>query len=311
MYPAKALTGNRLAILLCLLPMLGPSLAPADQGVLEINQTCAVNGGCFAGDDPGFPVEIESQGSYVLTSNLDVTVASDPANTTAIEVNDDHVVVDLNGHTILGPASCSSIPVTGCTNSGTGDGIDGRFYTTIKNGSIRGVGDDGILAGPGNRIIGVSLFSNGGSGVAGSDRVAVVEVASDRNGVHGISLDSAGVARDVRVSGNAHMGFNVGGGTVLTNVTAENNGATGIFATDGSKVEASTARKNGNAGILLRDSMVTGNSLFNNAGFGIECDAGSTSAVRGNMFSGNNGTDPEVDGNCPLVADNFCNGSAC
>ena len=30
----------------------------ADEGVLEINQVCAVNTGCFVGDSAGFPVTI-------------------------------------------------------------------------------------------------------------------------------------------------------------------------------------------------------------------------------------------------------------
>ena len=42
--------------LLALALMASPALAV--DGVLEINQTCAVLTGCFAGDIPGFPVTI-------------------------------------------------------------------------------------------------------------------------------------------------------------------------------------------------------------------------------------------------------------
>ncbi len=41
--------------------------AYASDGVLEINQACAVNTGCFPGDDPGFPVTVVQPGSYSLT----------------------------------------------------------------------------------------------------------------------------------------------------------------------------------------------------------------------------------------------------
>ena len=43
----------------------------AVDGVLEINQTCAVNTGCFSGDAAGFPVTIDGSAglSYVLTAN--------------------------------------------------------------------------------------------------------------------------------------------------------------------------------------------------------------------------------------------------
>ncbi len=44
-----------------LLAISGP--AHAVDGVLEINQACAVNAGCFAGDTAGFPVTITGAGS--------------------------------------------------------------------------------------------------------------------------------------------------------------------------------------------------------------------------------------------------------
>lgn len=60
---------------LCLLSLLTlivtfATPAFAVDGVLEINQTCAVQTGCFSGDTPGFPVTINATGSYRLTSNL-------------------------------------------------------------------------------------------------------------------------------------------------------------------------------------------------------------------------------------------------
>jgi hypothetical protein len=61
------------ACLLLLLLLVVASRAVAIDGVLEINQTCAVNTGCFAGDAPGFPVTISATGSYELTSNLTAT----------------------------------------------------------------------------------------------------------------------------------------------------------------------------------------------------------------------------------------------
>ena len=50
---------------------LGPAgPARASDGVLEINQTCATQTGCFPGDAPGLPVTLPVAGSYRLTSNL-------------------------------------------------------------------------------------------------------------------------------------------------------------------------------------------------------------------------------------------------
>jgi hypothetical protein len=56
-----------------LLLLLFAAPALASDGVLEINQTCAVETGCLAGDSPGFPVTISTAGSYRLTGSLNVT----------------------------------------------------------------------------------------------------------------------------------------------------------------------------------------------------------------------------------------------
>ena len=58
----------RLLLTLLLLALTGAAFA--SDGVLEINQTCAVNTGCFSGDAPGFPVTPSDSGSYRLTSDL-------------------------------------------------------------------------------------------------------------------------------------------------------------------------------------------------------------------------------------------------
>ena len=59
----------------------------AGEGVLEINQACAVNPvtGCFSGDAPGFPVTIDGSAgrSYLLTGDL---VIPDP-DTSGISIS--------------------------------------------------------------------------------------------------------------------------------------------------------------------------------------------------------------------------------
>lgn len=86
--------------------LLGVLSAPAAavDGVLEINQTCAVQTGCFAGDAPGFPVTITARGSYRLTSALSTTG-------TAVEVTNDLVTLDLNGFYLSGNGSPGSYGV--------------------------------------------------------------------------------------------------------------------------------------------------------------------------------------------------------
>jgi hypothetical protein len=50
-----------LLTLLLLLALVPPALAV--DGVLEINQTCAEQTGCFTGDAAGFPVTISASGA--------------------------------------------------------------------------------------------------------------------------------------------------------------------------------------------------------------------------------------------------------
>jgi hypothetical protein len=53
-----------------LLAALLPLPALGIDGLVEINQAKALAGGVTASDAPGFPVTLDAQGSYVLTSNL-------------------------------------------------------------------------------------------------------------------------------------------------------------------------------------------------------------------------------------------------
>jgi hypothetical protein len=79
-----------------LLVLAGPALAV--DGVLEINQACAVNTGCFSGDVSGFPVSINGSAgrSYRLTSDLVIP----SVNSNGILANAPDI--DLGGFSIIG-----------------------------------------------------------------------------------------------------------------------------------------------------------------------------------------------------------------
>ena len=92
------MTAGRVALVVAsgVVSIMAAAPALATDGVLEINQACAVQTGCFAGDGPGFPVTLAASGSYRLTSNLDF-----PSNTSsAIDVANSDISIDLNGTTI-------------------------------------------------------------------------------------------------------------------------------------------------------------------------------------------------------------------
>lgn len=113
----------------------------ASDGVLEINHACATAaGGCFAGDLPGYPVQVDKPGSYRLTSNLDV-----PASTDGILVSNG-VDLDLGGFEIAGPVSCESgcPPFNLLGGSGVAPLVGGGNRCSVANGKIRGFDLDGV-----------------------------------------------------------------------------------------------------------------------------------------------------------------------
>ncbi len=125
---------------LLLLALAGPALAV--DGVLEINQACAVNTGCFPGDTPGFPVTISGfppESSYRLTSSLQVP----GTNTDGLFLVGSHITIDFNGFSL---SNLTLVAGTGnaVTASGSGPFPPTAPFATIKNGVIRQWGGRGI-----------------------------------------------------------------------------------------------------------------------------------------------------------------------
>jgi hypothetical protein len=188
--------------MLILLLLLFATPALAVDGVLEINQTCAVSTGCFSGDTAGFPVTITASGSYRLTSNLRRTIQlGGSQNAHFIEISADDVSVDLGGFLI----SCATILGGSCSGSGSGVEVaDGNNIrgARVSNGSISGMAAHGVLLGPQAQV--TSLRSRG-------------------NGQTGISVNAGSI-----VSGNTTLENEVGiwcfgGGTLIVANTARGN----------------------------------------------------------------------------------------
>ena len=214
--------------------------AGAVDGVIEINQAKVEGGG-------GFPFVINQPGSYRLTGDLTVD-----ANTIAIRVVAKNVSVDLNGFAILGPTVCSGTPpITPfeCTPSGSGAGVvadGGSDNTTVRNGTVRGMGGSAISLGGQSRVEGVQVVSNGAGGI-------------------GTSFSSTVNGNVVNSNGGA--GIAVGSGCTLTSNTVNNNNGIGISAQDGSTLIGNTVRGNIGAGLSLAGAsgyatnVVNGNNM--------------------------------------------------
>ncbi len=308
---------------LLFLALAGPSLA--SDGVLEINQACAVQTGCFAGDTPGFPVTIDGSAgsSYLLTGDLTIP----DENTSGVTIDADFITVDLGGHRVMGPVTCSGTP-TVCAPTGTGRGVFSGPNTgvRIRNGSVIGMGDHGIGTNAGGSIedviasqnAGVGIFlgpassvdrsqaaSNGGDGIVGTNWVRVSNSASVVNGGDGIVVGEGSEVSANRVHQNAGTGITAAGGVLTSGISISgnqvgNNGTRGIFAGSAATVTGNTCYGNTSEGIFVSfGSTVIGNSVYQNGG-GINGQVGATisqNTVRDNTGTGIIVADGLIDGN--------------
>jgi hypothetical protein len=251
----------------------GARAAQAADGVLEINELCALVGGCFPGDAPGFPVEITAGGSYRLSSALLVG----GSDVTAISITASDVTLDLAGFGVRGPVTCSGVPPV-CTPSGTGIGISGASAARVRvrDGFVSGMGSHGVALGPAARVDGVIARSNGGAGISLGMRGAVVRSSAQRNGGDGITTLRAGSVRESTAALNGGAGIGTGEGSLVRACTVTSN-ARGIDVALGSVVIASMAYENsGNGFDLGPGSLLRAGNAAENSGDGVSAGAGSS-----------------------------------
>jgi len=285
--------------------------ALSSDGVLEINQTCAVNTGCFAGDAPGYPITIDGSvgKSYRLTGDLVVP----DENTDGIVVAADYVSVDLGGFEIRGSVSC-----TGSTGkdlscapaSGSGIGVKGASVLqtgiSVRNGSIHGMGDVGLQLGPAAVVSGIRARSNGGRGIRTGPGSVISRNTAYQNGGIGIgSVQGASTISDNAAYQNGSTGISTSPGSTISNNTLYENGGDGIFANNASTVLGNTTYNNGGDGIQAsQGSLVRNNVAFANDGWGLNL---STSAAYGGNTIRLNGSGTVTGGANILL--NYCDGA--
>ena len=263
----------------------------ATDGVLEINQTCAVNTGCFADDAPGFPVTIGANGSYRLTSNLDLRTAPTPQNVTGIQITATGVEIDLNGFAILGPTACTGTPPTTdltCTPVGTGFGIAGSEITSVHGGSINGTGSVGILCGAGCFVEHVRIENTGSHGIQVGAGSVVTANITRRNALSGIQSIQGATLRGNSSFENGQDGILASDAATVEGNTCSKNRRDGILAGAGSSVAGNTARQNFGDGIEALDgSLVADNAMVSNNGYGLNASNGGSVAITTVAYGGN------------------------
>lgn len=184
-------------------------------GVIELNQDRALAGG--PGDPPGFPVEIESSGSYRLTSDL--VVAGSPLSPppAAVLIKAPHVMLDLNGFSIrctfvvIDATPCNEVAGSGSNGGGVVSSARGVWISngTIRDSALHGIGllndfvvqrvrlvnngrDGAFVLGSG-QFIETHAIGNGGAGIrVGSEpaRVMILDSLTRENGSYGLQVES-------------------------------------------------------------------------------------------------------------------------
>lgn len=241
-----------IVLLLLVLPI--PGLA-AD-GLKEINQAC-VSAGCFAGDAPGFPVQITEPGGYVLTSTLDVTGLPGPEDVTVIDVTATRVTIDMNGYGLIGPTVCSGAPLN-CSPLGSGRGIaalGAGDQVIVRNGFVEGMGLAGVACTESCTIIDVHAKNNGDTGLSAG---TIRNSSSNGNGVAGMIAN--GVISDSIAIGNRFTGI-AGQEAVLMRVRANGNGSNGVACIDCNLIDSVSSR-NGGFGVFFSGQSAFGGNLF-------------------------------------------------
>jgi len=219
----------------------------------------AVNSTNTPGDSDSV-FKISAPGSYYLTGNV-----TGVSGKYGIEVNASGVTLDLNGFEVLGVA-------------GSLDGIRGSATNirniTIRNGSIRNWGGDGVTF---TFVDTTSLFFE--------------RLMSSDNGESGIGTSASGCSfTDCTATGNGFGGITAGTGARVTSCLARDNTTGGIYASQGSTVVGCTAHANGDAGITVGfGCTVVDCTADDNVGDGFHASNGSTIIGCSAMFNAGNG----------------------
>lgn len=236
------------------------SPALASDGILEINQACATQSGCFTGDAPGFPVIISQAGSYQLTSNL----SEQDRSRSLIRLTTSDVSIDLRGFVMSYPS----------TGAGQAIGIDGGSAnrSSVRNGVLKNAGGDCVSLG---------------------NRGRVEEMVISGCGQRGISLAGGAIIRDNQVEDTGFEGIAAQGSPMVIDNFVIRAGRTqaaeGIEVGVAALIRGNVVRLGSGVGIRVgQRSNVEGNVIDSNVGNGISADA--HSLIRSNTAVANSGT---------------------
>jgi len=250
-----------------LTPPAGP-VTSTNKTLQEVEPRIAINLTNTPGDADSL-FKISQRGSYYLTGNITGVVGKHGIEIVASGVTLDLMGFDLSGIPAMGAFDGVSATVNDLTN------------ITIRNGSFRGWGDEGVDLGTSSSInsavIDVRASGNTGSGISTDDGSTITGCTANSNDASGISTGSASTITGCTASSNTANGISTANGSTITGCTASFNDASGISTATGSTITGCTASFNDASGISAGSaSTITGCTASFNTANGILTGAGST-----------------------------------
>jgi len=286
------------------LALVVPHPLAAVDGVIEINQARALAGGVTATDDPGFPVTIDSSGSYRLTGSLVV----DSNQAFDLTSGGKEVRLDLNGFSVTqtGTACCYAIY-----------SLAANLY--VRNGSIVGFpyaifADGNFTSIESMHLTGVGTTGEDPSGIYVVNAAEVADSLVELYGF-GIWVGPGSKVRGCTSRYNRLNGITAGVSSIVTGNSANNNSLAGIVAVDGSTITGNDANDNHQGGIVTTvGSTVLDNTARSNLGVGIHLQGAGNGYGR-NVLTNNNGgnANPQIltTGAQVQLGTNVCGTAAC
>ena len=249
-------------------PPAGP-VAPTLKTLTEVEPRIAINLTNTPGDNDSL-FKITQPGSYYLTGNITGVVGKH-----GIEIAASGVTLDLNGFDLVGVPGMGAFDGVSVVNGGVGN-------VTVRNGSVRNWGDegidlsialisriDGVLAtanlgngihvGNGGTVSNCTAFSNSGDGIANGSSCVVSNCAVFDNSGVGIraSIGTSSIT-ECLVSGNAGGGISVGNHCTIARCTVRGNALDGILCASACLIVDNLCADNGSGASVGAGIRVTG-----------------------------------------------------
>lgn len=258
-------------VLVCAPALAGPITPPpgpvasTHKTLTEVEPRVAINATNTPGDADASPsvYKITQPGSYYLTGNI-----TGVSGRHGIEIVVSGVTIDLNG-----------FDVSGVIGTGAFDGVSVTVSNlasiTVRNGSVRNWGDDGVdlgtLSSTNGLIMDVRATNNGGDGIVVGATSSVSNCTASFNLSDGIQMSFNCAASGCVTSNNGLDGINGNVTNIISDCTAYLNGADGIGAGIASRITDCVSYDNVDEGLVIGSTgSIAGCAAYGNGGNGIE-----------------------------------------